>query len=114
MKAYCKAREINETSVRFFFEGDRLVKSDTAASKGMVHNSTIQAFLEQQGGDGEAEAGVEAGAVNGGKEEKERLEIIVKDQNENETTFKIKSTTSLGKIKSKFKPPIDLRQRSLN
>ena len=55
MKAYYKAREVNETNVQFFFEGERLVKSDTAASKGMPHDSTIQAFLEQQGGDGEAE-----------------------------------------------------------
>lgn len=97
MRAYCKTKEVSENSIKFLFEGERLNKTDTAKGKGMTDNDIIQAFLEQQGGDGEA--GGDANGEGAEAAEKKHLEIVVKNQNNNETTFKIKATTKLGQVK---------------
>lgn len=97
MTAYCKSKEVQYDSVRFLHDGERINVEDTAESRLLKDNDIIQAFLEQQGGDGSPQP-----EVAPEPEETKHIEIRVKDQNENEVTFKIKRQTPLRKVMGRF------------
>lgn len=92
MEAYCKSKQIQIGSVRFLHDGERMNPEDTAESRELEDNDTIQAMMQQQGGAGSPEP------EEAQPEESKHIEIRVKDQSENETQFRIKRSTPLRKV----------------
>jgi hypothetical protein len=92
MDAYCERQGKTRGLVRFLFEGHRIQDNDTPDSLELEDNDMIQVFLEQQGGDGsEADDTVQ-----------KHINITVKDDANQETTFKLKKTTALKKLMDAF------------
>ncbi|KAL5330738.1 hypothetical protein ACEPPN_000259 [Leptodophora sp. 'Broadleaf-Isolate-01'] len=100
-EAYCERQSLTRNTVRFFFEGTRVQENDTPEGLDIEDGDMIQAVLEQVGGEGTAEPSTPVAAPAEDEKPQEKagsLSIKVKDQNENETFFKIKSHTKLGKV----------------
>ncbi|KAE9372509.1 ubiquitin-like protein [Stipitochalara longipes BDJ] len=92
MDAYCERQGKTRGLVRFLFEGHRIQDNDTPESLELEDNDMIQVFLEQQGGDGsEPDDAVQ-----------KHINITVKDDANQETTFKLKKTTPLKKLMDAF------------
>ena len=95
MDAYCERQGKTRGVVRFLFEGHRIQDNDTPDALDMEDNDMIQVVLEQLGGDG-SEAGEADDAVQ------KHISITVKDDANQETTFKLKKTTPLKKLMDAF------------
>jgi small ubiquitin-related modifier len=50
MDAYCSSNGLNQTSVRFLFDGMRLNREQTVKSLGLQNEDVIDVVLEQTGG----------------------------------------------------------------
>lgn len=48
--AYCQRRGVDESSIRFFYDGKRVTDSDTPTKLEMEENDIIDALLQQVGG----------------------------------------------------------------
>jgi Ubiquitin-2 like Rad60 SUMO-like len=90
MDAYCQRQGKTRGLVRFLFEGQRIQDNDTPETLEMEDGDMIQVFLEQQGGEG-----VETGEAD---PVQKHINIKVKDDAGQETTFKLKKTTPLKKL----------------
>ncbi|KAG4442861.1 hypothetical protein IFR05_001657 [Cadophora sp. M221] len=100
-EAYCDRQSLTRNTVRFLFEGTRVQENDTPEGLDIEDGDMIQAVLEQVGGDGTADPVTPGAAPAEDEKPQEKvggLSIKVKDQNENETFFKIKTHTNLGKV----------------
>jgi hypothetical protein len=102
-EAYCNRQSLTRNTVRFLFEGTRVQENDTPEGLDIEDGDMIQAVLEQVGGEGTAEPVAPGAAAAAAEDEKPQekvgaISIKVKDQNENETFFKIKNHTKLGKV----------------
>jgi hypothetical protein len=93
MDAYCERQGKTRGLVRFLFEGHRIQDNDTPDTLELEDGDMIQVFLEQQGGDGGD--GSEAGEPD---PVQKHINIRVKDDAGQETTFKLKKTTALKKL----------------
>lgn len=90
MDAYCERQGKNRSLVRFLFEGHRIQDNDTPDTLEMEDGDMIQVVLEQLGGDG---------SDNGEPDPVQKhINIKVKDDAGQETTFKLKKTTPLKKL----------------
>jgi hypothetical protein len=90
MDAYCERQGKTRGLVRFLFEGHRIQDNDTPDTLELEDGDMIQVFLEQQGGE-DGEAG-EPDPVQ------KHINIKVKDDAGQETTFRLKKTTPLKKL----------------
>ncbi len=50
MQGYCVKRNLNVNCLKFVFEGERVVATDTPKSLGIADGDTVEVFAEQQGG----------------------------------------------------------------
>jgi hypothetical protein len=95
MLAYCQAKQIDFGSVRFLHDGERLSPESTAASRKMKDGDVLQAFQEQQGGNGQ----IQDLQLKQGPGEHDQLEISVNIEGEDSPfTFKIGRTVLLGEL----------------
>jgi small ubiquitin-related modifier len=92
--AYCRQQGVDETTLRFFFDNQRIVKTDTPQSLEMEDGDQVDVHTFQKGGTG-AEDEIDAEDTTANKLEATRLTIIVKDQQEGEMEFRLKSITPL-------------------
>jgi hypothetical protein len=90
MDAYCERQGKTRGLVRFLFEGHRIQDNDTPDTLELEDGDMIQVFLEQQGGDG--------GEASEPDPVQKHINIRVKDDAGQETTFKLKKTTPLRKL----------------
>lgn len=95
MVAYCKAKQIEFDSVRFLHDGERLSPESTAASRKMKDGDVLQAFQEQQGGDGQTQDIEREEKINEHKKSKIRIKI---ESGDSTVTVKIGRTMLLGEL----------------
>jgi len=108
--AYAQRKGVEEKSLRFLLDGERINETDTPKMLELEDEDQIDCVLAQVGGSGDdddndnvgdegetkpAPAGSEEGAGGGGSE---TITIRVKDQNGEETMFKIKKSTKMMKV----------------
>jgi len=89
--AYAQRKGIESTSIRFRFDGNAIAGEQTPGDLDMEDDDVIDCMLEQVGGmsdDVKPEEGTKAEAIT----------VKVKDQQGEETHFKIKSTTKFSKV----------------
>lgn len=110
MDAYCQRQGIRREAVRFLIESERIVDTDTPASKEIVDGDIIEVFREQLGGgdNGLGAAGGGGGAAANGEDKPvnegaaKHITLKVVDQNHNETTYKVKNTTKMEKVMNAY------------
>jgi small ubiquitin-related modifier len=106
--AYAQRKGVEQASLRFLLDGERISETDTPKMLELEDEDQIDCVLAQVGGagggDGEDDeydnetkpgGGGEGGVGGGGNEP---ITIRVKDQNGEETMFKIKRTTRMKKV----------------
>lgn len=116
--AYAQRKGVELASLRFLLDGDRIPETSTPKMLELVDEDQIDCVLAQVGGSGDddndgtkndngggdegetkpAPAGNEEGGAGGGGGGSEPITIRVKDQNGEETMFKIKKTTRMKKV----------------
>eukprot|EP00095_Tigriopus_kingsejongensis_P005229 snap_masked-scaffold585_size130225-processed-gene-0.8 protein:Tk05229 transcript:snap_masked-scaffold585_size130225-processed-gene-0.8-mRNA-1 annotation:"ubiquitin" len=50
MNAYCDRQKLSQSAMRFMFDGNRLLETDTPKSMDMEDGDTIEVFTQQTGG----------------------------------------------------------------
>jgi len=99
--AYAQRKGVEPASLRFLLDGERIGPDETPKMLELEDEDQIDCVLAQVGGsDGDGNDGVDAkpeggAAAAGGNEP---ITIRVKDQNGEETMFKIKKTTRMKKV----------------
>lgn len=102
-KAYAARKGVEPASLRFLLDGERVAPEQTPKMLELEDEDQIDCVLAQVGGgdgeDGGGDKGGEAAAKpEGGGGGSEPITIRVKDQNGEETMFKIKKTTRMKKV----------------
>jgi len=93
--AYAGRKGVEPASLRFLLDGERIGPDETPKMLELEDEDQIDCVLAQVGGSDEAGEGGEAKPEGGGSEP---ITIRVKDQNGEETMFKIKKTTRMKKV----------------
>ena len=105
--AYAQRKGVELASLRFLLDGERISETDTPKMLELDDEDQIDCVLAQVGGagdgddnenDNETKPESAPGGGEGGGEGKEAITIRVKDQNGEETMFKIKRTTRMKKV----------------
>ena len=95
--AYAQRKGVEAGSLRFLLDGERISDDDTPKMLELEDEDQIDCVLAQMGG--ADEGGDESKPEGGGSEP---ITIRVKDQNGEETMFKIKKTTRMKKVFSTY------------
>jgi len=97
--AYAQRKGVEQASLRFLLDGERISETDTPKMLELEDEDQIDCVLAQVGGagggDGEDDEYDNETKPGGGNEP---ITIRVKDQNGEETMFKIKRTTRMKKV----------------
>ena len=106
--AYAQRKGVELASLRFLLDGERISETDTPKMLELEDEDQIDCVLAQVGGAGDGDdneydndtkpESAPGGGEGGGGEGKETITIRVKDQNGEETMFKIKRTTRMKKV----------------
>jgi small ubiquitin-related modifier len=108
MDAYCERLGIERANTHFLYDDVRVNKRDTPASIGMVEGDVIEALSEHLQ---KVQAAAQIEQLSGKMEQlqvvladdkKEMINILVKDWNDHIVYFKMKPSTSLGKLMNAF------------
>mmetsp|Transcript_25065 Transcript_25065/g.53016 ORF Transcript_25065/g.53016 Transcript_25065/m.53016 type:complete len:196 (+) Transcript_25065:185-772(+) len=104
--AYAARKGVEVASLRFLLDGERIGPDETPKMLELEDEDQIDCVLAQVGGmSDEADGGADGGGGGGGgevKPENTPITIRVKDQNGEETMFKIKKTTKMKKVFSTY------------
>jgi len=99
-KAYAQRKGVEEQSLRFLLDGERIDADNTPKMLELEDEDQIDCVLQQTGGasddDEKGEGGEDKKPEGGGNPE--QITIRVKDQNGEETMFKIKKSTKMKKV----------------
>ncbi|KAL9185563.1 hypothetical protein ACHAXT_003340 [Thalassiosira profunda] len=100
--AYAQRKGVEAASLRFLLDGERIGPDETPKMLELEDEDQIDCVLAQVGGadDDDAEGGGES--KPSGEGGSEPITIRVKDQNGEETMFKIKRTTRMKKVFSTY------------
>ena len=94
--AYAQRKGVDQGSLRFLLDGERISETDTPKMLELEDEDQIDCVLAQVGGaDDDNDEDKKDG---GGGDGNEPITIRVKDQNGEETMFKIKKTTRMKKV----------------
>jgi small ubiquitin-related modifier len=115
--AYAQRKGVEEKSLRFLLDGERILETATPKMLELEDEDQIDCVLAQVGGSGDdddndnvgdegetkpapagSEEGAGGGGGGGGGGGSETITIRVKDQNGEETMFKIKKSTRMMKV----------------
>ncbi|KAL3771302.1 LOW QUALITY PROTEIN: hypothetical protein ACHAW5_004511 [Stephanodiscus triporus] len=98
--AYAQRKGVEQASLRFLLDGERISETDTPKMLELEDEDQIDCVLAQVGGagDGEDDNETKPESAPGGGGGNEPITIRVKDQNGEETMFKIKRTTRMKKV----------------
>jgi len=110
--AYAQRKGVEPASLRFLLDGERIGPDETPKMLELEDEDQIDCVLAQVGGMADDDAGgggedskpdgagdgAAAAAAGGGGGENQPITIRVKDQNGEETMFKIKRTTRMKKV----------------
>lgn len=92
--AYAQRKGVEASSLRFLLDGERISGDESPKMLELEDEDQIDCVLAQVGGSDEADGGGDAKPEGGN----EPITIRVKDQNGEETMFKIKKTTRMKKV----------------
>eukprot|EP00947_MAST-08B_sp_MAST-8B-sp1_P001632 g1632.t1 len=112
--AYANRQGVQLNSLKFMLDGERVNPEDTPKTLELEDQDQIDAFLEQVGGaDAAAADGASADNKAGVKDEASTITIRVKASTGEETFFKVKNTTKMGKIMKAYATRLGVEQKSL-